>query len=295
MTLAQIKVFITVYESQNESKAADLLFVSQPAVSQAIKSLEKEFEKALFVRIHNKLVPTEDADKLYAMSMKLLNYVDEITHEMKTGEAEQTLIKVGLPPVSAAYFIPKIARLKETYANSIIINMIEYPTNEGLAQLLDEGAIDIAFSTLDSRSYPNLEKAKLADSHFLLCVSSKHHLSSEKSVSIFQFKDEPLIRTFRNNSVVHRAIERYYDKHGLRPNYQYYITQQQAAEELIRSGYAVYLMRDKYQRISPDIVRIPISDSPVVSTGILWSKKRHLKNEQANFIKFLVKEFADVH
>ena len=59
------KSFLVVYETKNISRAADILYISQPAVSHNIKELEKQLNIQLFYKKSNGMSTTSEADVLY--------------------------------------------------------------------------------------------------------------------------------------------------------------------------------------------------------------------------------------
>ena len=60
MNLKQLEAFVQVSESGSFSKAAKELFVTQPSISNAIRTLEEEFGVNLFFRNNNKLTLTPE-------------------------------------------------------------------------------------------------------------------------------------------------------------------------------------------------------------------------------------------
>ena len=59
LDLNLLRTFLIVYQEQNTRKAAERLFVSQPAVSQALQKLRHHFNDDLFVKVHGGLQPTD--------------------------------------------------------------------------------------------------------------------------------------------------------------------------------------------------------------------------------------------
>ena len=59
MTLRHLKIFMTVFETSNFTKAGEKLLMAQPAISLAIKELEDNYGVRLFERIRRNIYPTE--------------------------------------------------------------------------------------------------------------------------------------------------------------------------------------------------------------------------------------------
>ena len=65
MTLKHLRIFVTVYREMNITKAADLLHMTQPAVSRSIQELENYYGIRLFERINRKLYRTKESEEIY--------------------------------------------------------------------------------------------------------------------------------------------------------------------------------------------------------------------------------------
>lgn len=72
MHFRQLETFVTVYETKSFAASARSLFVSQPAVSQQIRSLEEEIGFPLFARNRHSVVPTEQGERFYPYVKRLL-------------------------------------------------------------------------------------------------------------------------------------------------------------------------------------------------------------------------------
>jgi DNA-binding transcriptional LysR family regulator len=100
MTIGQINCFMTVVNEQSFSKAANVLFVSQPAVSKSIASLEEELGYALIDRRDRELRLTPAGAKLYDFFVRMRNEyqntLSEINHIMN---ASDTTVRIGCSDV----------------------------------------------------------------------------------------------------------------------------------------------------------------------------------------------------
>ncbi len=84
MDIKHLKHFkIVVDENQNMSRAAKKLHISQPPLSQQIKSMEKTLGVNLFERHGRKLELTDEGKALYQHSVKIVNLFEEMVNEMK--------------------------------------------------------------------------------------------------------------------------------------------------------------------------------------------------------------------
>lgn len=77
MTLQQLRYFVAITQNSSFSKAAQLYYVSQTAVSQQIKLLEEEFQVPLFVRAHHAVHLTAAGQVLYDYAVRILDLTEQ--------------------------------------------------------------------------------------------------------------------------------------------------------------------------------------------------------------------------
>lgn len=112
MKLIQLKYFMSACKCGNFSEAAKNMFVSQPAISQAIRDLEREYSVRLFDRNNNRLFITEDGKWLYDKAELLLQIADEISAELHARSQNKSYVKIGLAPMAGnIYFYSIINRM----------------------------------------------------------------------------------------------------------------------------------------------------------------------------------------
>ena len=99
MTLTQLKYFCETCRCHSITGAANELFVTQPAISLAIKELESEFGITLFTRLNNKLTLTNDGAQFYEKAVYILQYCNDMQLELSNNGKQQHSLKIGIPPV----------------------------------------------------------------------------------------------------------------------------------------------------------------------------------------------------
>ena len=115
MTIRHLKVFVEVYKTENITKAAENLFITQPTVTRAIQELEQYYGIQLFERINHRLYVTESAHLLYAHALHIIDSFDKMDEELKNWD-ELGILKIGATPTIASVMIPTIINnFKEKY------------------------------------------------------------------------------------------------------------------------------------------------------------------------------------
>ncbi len=145
MDIQQLKAFREVARQRSFSGAARELFLSQPAVSRQISSLETELGMPLFIRMGNHIVLTDPG-------RKLLVYVDEILKKLDQAagvirdlrDLESGIVTIAADNYLSKYFLPRLTgEFHRRYPN-LQLRLVTRP-QENLTDLLADGQADLAF------------------------------------------------------------------------------------------------------------------------------------------------------
>jgi len=142
-TLAQYRIFYTVATIGNISRAADELYISQPAISKSIRKLEEALDTILFLRSSRGVTLTEEGELLYQhvkTAFESITFGEERIkkyHELGMGH-----LKIGTSSTLCKYkLIPCLTRFVSDYPHIRI--SIECQSSSYTQQLLEKGKIDI--------------------------------------------------------------------------------------------------------------------------------------------------------
>lgn len=111
MELRTLRYFVTVAEELNITRAAALLNISQPPLSQQLKNLEEELDTVLFIRGKRKLTLTESGKMLYQRAKDILSLSEKTVSEIRSLRAGMTgTVSIGLvegmaPDIAAEWFV----------------------------------------------------------------------------------------------------------------------------------------------------------------------------------------------
>lgn len=109
MEIRQLKYFMAVAEFKSFTKATKQLYVSQPALTKAIRSLESELEVPLLIYSNKSMELTSYGELLYAYCRPLLIQFEEIKNSIR-GQAslQRGRLRIGLPPLISTLVVPQI-------------------------------------------------------------------------------------------------------------------------------------------------------------------------------------------
>lgn len=149
VNLELYRVFYTVAKCGSLTRAADELFISQPAVSQAIKQLEGQLGTPLFNRTHRGMELSEHGGKqIFDIVARALSELDEAENKLREHNSSATgSIRISASDTIFSYvLIDKIAAFHEKFP-AVKLNLINCITTETL-ELLKKNKCDIAFLNL---------------------------------------------------------------------------------------------------------------------------------------------------
>ena len=148
--------FVTVYQSGTVTSASELLFLTQPAVSQHISSLETMLGTKLFERMPRKMLPTDDGKALYARVVSSVNILESTTNEYyREKNKPRSLIRLGSP---TEFFDKKIL---DRIGREEHIYRVTFGSAQSLLEQLEKRKLDIVIATKKESSNKVIEYKKL--------------------------------------------------------------------------------------------------------------------------------------
>lgn len=173
MSLRNLRIFQEVYQTESITKASENLYLAQPAVSRAIKELEKEYDVILFERRNHKLIKTKIADLLYAKADNILKNYDALEEALKE-EKETGTIHLGTNTTAGKYIIPSAASLFQKKYPDIRLE-VSVNNEDNLLEQLEKNILDLALVE-NNVSTPKLHAALIGKSPMCaICAYDSHY------------------------------------------------------------------------------------------------------------------------
>jgi DNA-binding transcriptional LysR family regulator len=109
MDIHQLRVFTSVFKNRSFSKASEALHLTQPTISNHIKSLEDEFACKLFDRLGRTIIPTKEAEVLYGHSTEIIEKADALKDALGLLKKETSgKLIIGASTIPGVYLMPRI-------------------------------------------------------------------------------------------------------------------------------------------------------------------------------------------
>nr|WSY49765.1 LysR substrate-binding domain-containing protein [Streptomyces sp. NBC_00886] len=148
MQFQQLQYFVAVAETRHFTRAADLVHVAQPSLSQQIKSLERELGGDLFLRARGNITLTDAGEALLPLARRILADADTARHEVQElAQLRSGRIRLGAPPSLCTGLLPDVLRAFHDRYPGIRL-LIEEGGSHDLVRELARGALDLALVVL---------------------------------------------------------------------------------------------------------------------------------------------------
>ena len=181
MTLSELRFIVAVGREKNFRKAADKCFVSQPALSLAVKKLEDELGIILFERSRTDVSITQAGQAIINQAIIVLDEAGKIKEMAQQGDGQLAKpFKLGLIYSIAPYLLPLIIPLLRNSAPDMPLE-IEENITKNLEEKLKKGFIDAAIVALPF-DIPGIEIESLYEEPFVTVVPIKHPWAQKKTI-----------------------------------------------------------------------------------------------------------------
>ena len=192
MTLSELRFVVSVAQEKNFRRAAAKSFVSQPALSLAIKKIENELGVLIFERNRMGISLTTVGEKIVNQAQRVLEEADKIKAiSIVEKNTQQVEVKIGLIYSIAPYLLPSIISLVKNSSPEIILDAEEDITTN-LVKKLDEGSIDAAIIALPF-DVPGIETKPLYDEPFKVLIPTKHPWNNKQKINAKELKNEKIL------------------------------------------------------------------------------------------------------
>lgn len=291
MTLVQLEYFVTVCQYGSLVRTAELLHVSQPAVSLALKELERECGFALFYREKKALRLTREGSALLEEARSLVQQYHRFAREVKDMADSQSLLRVGMGPMSSGTLFPPLYSGFTALYPNVRVELTEDRTN-ALCTALERNELDVILVALTPEIRERFETASLGKQEIRFCVAESHPLADASEITLAQMANTPLV-LYPANFYLSSRIDGMFQQAGLTPNIRFRSNQLGTIQSFIRHGIASGFLAAAAAEQTSGIKSFPLQWLPSNDNGIAWCRGRAAYGPTDRFIRFVRKLSAE--
>lgn len=275
------------------SLAAGKMGLSQAAIHQQLKSLEREFNIKLFHRSKNNFSLTKDGEILYNISIKLIHQIDNIFNDFstKSNYIKNKTLNIGANHVSISYILPEIIKSFQKENPDILLKISNLDKDEGLERLLD-GEIDLFLFPLD-KIPSEFDSVNIAQYEPILLVNKCHPLARTKKPKICEIKKYNLLR-IDSKFITVPAFEEIVNSHNLKSSIEFENSDWEILKQFVKADLGIAIISNiclsNNNDNDNDLISLPLEEYfPRMSYKILFKKSFYNQNKIENFLQFIKK------
>jgi DNA-binding transcriptional LysR family regulator len=232
-TLRQLQVFEKVASHLNYSRAAEELYLSQPAVSMQIKQIEGHIGLPLFEQMGKKIFLTEAGRELFPYARNIAQQLEELEavfDEMKgLGRGRLTLSVVN----TANYFTPQLlAKFCLRHPNVNVI--LQVANRDAVLKQLSDNYTDLAIMGKPPAGL-DLSEESFLDNPLVVIADPGHPLATLQHIKFSQLAQETFLSR-EKGSGTRSAMERVFSLHHVQPRISMEMETNEAIKQAVQAG-----------------------------------------------------------
>ena len=235
--MLKYRIFLSVVETGNFTKTAEMFGYTQSAISQIIHSLEQELNVTLFTRTKRGIYLTNDGKQLEPYIRRLCtDYVNMLDRSSAIKNLEGSVIRVGTFASISANFLPTvIKKFKQEYP-LVRFNLMQsdYDT---VKTWINDTTVDFGFLTADVAQ--NLKSIPILKDEMVMIMPKNHPKAVKKEICLSDFSGEPFI--FLDQGKKTEPMEYFY-KAGIEPNQQYRVYDDYTIMNMVEQGLGIAIL-----------------------------------------------------
>jgi DNA-binding transcriptional LysR family regulator len=184
MDIAALQAFLAVAETGSFSRAAEHIFLTQPAISKRIAALEAELGARLFDRIGRRVYLTPAGEALQARSRAVLNGLEDARREIANLSGSVTgRLRIGTSHHIGLHRLPPALKAFHLSYPDVELDL-RFMDSEAAYRAVEQGDLELAIATLPTRPAPALHCERIWDDPLEIVVGLSHPLAQAKKVRV---------------------------------------------------------------------------------------------------------------
>ncbi|HXT49351.1 MAG TPA: LysR family transcriptional regulator [Gemmatimonadaceae bacterium] len=234
LNLNALRIFAAVADAGGFTKASELLHLSQPAVSKAVQTLERDLAMPLLERGPRAIHLTDAGTALFARARELFAVERGAEEELRALRGlEGGRVRIGASTTIATYMLPPVLADFRTRHPAVKLTLVSANTR-AIAALVLERRVDVALvegPVADAR----LELRRWRADELVVIVPAGHRLARRRSVQLAQLAAEPFIVRERGSGT-RDVAERAFAAHGIHPPVALTLASTEAIKQAVAAG-----------------------------------------------------------
>lgn len=285
----QYKVFFYVAKNMSFSLAAKELFISQSAVSQSVKNLEKRLGVDLFARASKKISLTEEGSILYENAKVAFSYIanGELSIQSANDDLKKEISIAASDTVSKYFLLPHIDSFHKKHPQ-IKINIINRNTDDSLT-LLEDSSVDLSvFVHTKTVSNPKIRSTKVKEVRDVFIAGPKYSYLKDRSIDISEIVNFPILALEKSSST-RQNLDNIMQENGVDFTPDVEMQSMGLLKDLTRIGLGFSYITELALSKTTDLFVLNINQKlPVNCISVATLKKNKLDRYTDEFLKLIL-------
>lgn len=295
MEITQLRSFLCVSDHGNITRAADALYLTQPAVTQHVRALERELGVRLFERTGRGVILTSSGRALEDYARRAISILDEcvqVIGDMKSGATGRVVLGAGV--TTSIFSLPAWLRVFREAHPGVDVAVRTGRSRE-IADLVLAREIDLGFIT-SPVEHPDLSTRELYEEEIVLVTDSGHPLAG-RTVQPTELDSIPLI-LFPHGSGFRAYIDRVLAEAGISASVKMETDSAEAIKSFVEVGLGASLL--PASAVEAEIgqgrlARMDVAELPTLTrkTSLIYRSDRYLSTSSGAFMAMLDRLYGD--
>ena len=293
-TLHQLQVFLKVTKTLSITRAAEELFLTQPAVSIQLKNFQDQFEIPLTEVIKKKVYITDFGKEIAVAAENILNEVYAINYKTLafkgklSGRLKLSVVSTGKYVIP--YYLSDFLKLH----NEIELEM-DVNNKTKVLEALKNNEVDFALVSVLPKDFDIESEVLIENKLHLVGSSVDQNLVNKKIQSLFSIS--PLISR-ELGSATRIVMEDYISKQKIQPKTKITLTSNEAVKQAVIAGIGISIMPIiglKNELDNGSLILLKAKDLPIISSWrIIWLKEKKMSPVAKSFLEYIKNNKEDI-
>jgi DNA-binding transcriptional LysR family regulator len=289
-TLNQLTIFLKVVQNESITKAAEELFLTQPAVSIQLKNFQDQFDIPLTQVVNRKLYITDFGREIAVNAEKVLNEVNEINYKTAAFKGRISgQLKISV--VSTGKYVIPFFLTKFLNDHPEIELQLDVSNKSQIIEDLETNAVDFSLVSIIPDSL-NVERIPLMKNKLYLVSSIDSQLEQIKDIRNIPANIPFIYR--EEGSATRIAMENYIRRNDIHVKKKLVLTSNEAVKQAVLAKLGISIMPligIRNELLVEQLQLVPIKDLPITTEwNIVWTKGKRMYPAAKAFIEFLENE-----
>ena len=290
MEIRQVYYVLEVAKQRSFSGAAKALYVTQPAISHQINSLEEELQVKLFFFFFYNVSLTYDGEKFCEYAQKIVDSIDDLFQAFDLERSdEKPIVRVGVYPFYGKSPLRQI--LTSFFAsNSNVMGNIKAVDNYAAYDMLRKGDLDFAIIKCRRDNMPDFDYTEIEDERLYAVISRKRSGHGANIMNLTDLGNYPLL-TGEKESHFYIEMEKLYSENNIPFNVSFMNTSETSLmQDMVRDDVGIILATESTARSLEDseIAALPIEPRQDLVTLIIYPNKKKLRGAYLAFRNYVI-------